>query len=74
MNTAVYHIPEKKGPYRYFKLSNVTTYLHVNKILIADFDVYDTIFSPLLAKRVTIEKDIYLNIRPFYMFIITSLL
>ena len=74
LNTAVYHIPEKKGPYRYFKLSNVTTYLHVNKILIADFDVYDTFLSPLLYCSFTLHHSNHFSLRQFHIFVLVALI
>ena len=74
LRSAVYKISEPKGPYKYYKLCNVTTFYIQEKILIGDFDVYDTIFSPLFMKRVTIERDIYSDIRHFSMFVITTLL
>ena len=37
--SAIYHIKEEKGPFKFFKLDNVTTFHIQKKILIADIDV-----------------------------------
>ena len=38
--SAAYHVPQQKGPFKYFLFNNVTNYLVLNKILLADFDIY----------------------------------
>ena len=43
--SAVYRVPRPKGPFKYYLFDNVTTYYIQDKILLADFDVFDSIFS-----------------------------
>ena len=66
--TAVYHIPVKKGPFRFFMLNNVTTHYN-KKILISTFDVYDTVISTILDFKWTLnhKTKVYIKIS-FFLF------
>ena len=73
--SAIYHIKEEKGPFKFFKLDNVTTFHIQKKILIADIDVYDTLFSPLFIYRITCKENTYHFLKHFqclFLFILES--
>ena len=72
--TVVYKVPEKKGPFKYYVLTNVTTFYLPNKILIADIDVYDTIISPLQTTHITNKQNIFLGVRESALFTLILLL
>ena len=57
-NTAVYQVRENTEVFKFFLLKNVTTYYLTNKIMLADFDVYDTVFSKLLAITIPQKRTI----------------
>ena len=63
--SAAYHVPQQKGPFKYFLFNNVTNYLVLNKILLADFDIYDTVYSKLIIQRMTCKKSFFFSMKQF---------
>ena len=72
--SAVYRIPEPKGPFKYYLFKNVTTFYIQEKILIADFDVYDTIFSKVfVVANVTCRKSLRISLQHYHIFVLIAL-
>ena len=47
----VFPIKNTEQSFKYIKLCNVTTYYLEYKIMISEFDIYDTMFSPLIHQK-----------------------